>query len=150
MIKKNENVKVFDKTKRLVFNTLILLFLVCIIFRITTHIKFEGRGWSTYFPYILYIAIFTIRLNLSWFLGFIYSIYGLYYYLFVLNEYPTYTEFTLPIVELFYGDGGGFSNESPFVHFLLLLPFIFYLGYTISYLIIIAFKFFRYIKKNRI
>ncbi|MFN5418137.1 MAG: hypothetical protein ACK5B9_13855 [Flavobacteriia bacterium] len=79
--------------------------------------------------------VFIIRRKLTWFFGFLYSIYGIYYYLFVLKEYPSYIEFTLPIVELFYGDGRGFSTISPNVNYLLNFPLIFYLVYTIIYIV---------------
>lgn len=124
----------YKRSTKLIFQLIISLFIVCLIFRITTHVKFEGRGWSTYIPYILFLTVFTVKRKPTWFVGFIYSAYGLYYYLSVLKQYPSYTEFTLPIVELFYGDGEGFSTASPIVHYLLLFPFIFYLVYTFSYL----------------
>lgn len=134
MNKKDENKTLYKRSTKLVFQLLTLLFIVCLIFKITTHIKFEGRGWSTYIPYILFLIVFTVKRKPTWLVGFIYSVYGLFSYLFILKEYPTYTEFTLPIVELFYGEGGGFSTASPMVHYLLLFPFIFYLVYTFSYL----------------
>lgn len=148
MIKKNANKNSFDKLTKLIFQFLTLLFLVCLMFRITTHIKFVGRGWTTYFPYILFVIVFTFKRKPTWFIGFIYSTYGLYYYLFVIKEYPSYIEFTLPIVELFYGDGGGFSTASPTVHYLLLFPFIFYLIYSLSYLITSAVKLTQYFSKR--
>jgi hypothetical protein len=45
------------KSKRLLFDLMVLLFLILLIFRVTTHIRFEGRGWSTYLPYILFLTV---------------------------------------------------------------------------------------------
>lgn len=123
------------KSKRLLFHLMILLFLILLFYRITTHIKFDGKGWSTYLPYILFLVVFTFRRRPFWLIGLLYSFYGIYDFLFVIEAYPNYTVFTLPIVELHFGDGGGFSTKSPLVHYLLNFPFFFYSIYITSYLI---------------
>jgi hypothetical protein len=118
---------------KIIFRFLTALFLILLISKITVHIKFEGRGWSTYFPYLLFLLVFTLKRKTTWFLGYLYSIYGLYYYFLISNAYPTNTEFTLPLVELLFGDGTGFSTSSPLVPSLFMIPFVFYLAYSLTY-----------------
>lgn len=136
------------KAKRLLFNLTVILFLVLLIHRVTTHIKFDGRGWTTYVPYILFLAVFIFRRKPFWLIGLFYSMYGIYDYLFVVENYPPYTEFTLPLVELYFGDGGGFSTKSPLVHYLLIFPFFFYAIYITSYLIFKIVKLINYLNNR--
>jgi hypothetical protein len=118
---------------KIIFRFVTVLFLILLISKITVHIKFEGRGWSTYFLYVLFLLVFTLKMKTTWFLGFLYSMYALYYYFLIPDAYPTNTEFTLPLVELLFGNGTGFSTSSPLVPYLFMIPFFFYLTYSLTY-----------------
>jgi hypothetical protein len=126
------------------------MFLSLIVIKIIKDIKFGGNGYSTYVSYVLFLIVFILKDLRTWAIGYLYSIFGLYYYLYIHNTiaYPTDTVFTLRTVELFYGDSSGFDSSSLLVSYLIAVPFFFYLIYVISFTAKLIFTLIRKIKSQ--
>lgn len=111
-----------------------LFFLVIYFFKLAKDIKYGGVGYWSYFPSVFFLAVFTLRIRILWFAGFVYSLFALHYYFFITQmPYPSSYEFTLPIVELFFGDGTGYRTSNPISGLLLSISFFFYVFYVLIF-----------------
>lgn len=125
-----------DNRTRTLFKSLTYIFIILLVFRIVSNINLGLFPLTRIFVHVFIIVILSLRDKVTWTLGIIFFSCCLIYYLFISAgiTYPSEVEFTLPIVELFFGDKHGFSNAEPIVWLLLWMPLPFYLGITAWFL----------------
>lgn len=134
----------FSQSKKsdniVLLTVLSIVFVILLLTRIyIDSIRAIEINWSPYIPYFVLLLSFSIRRKITWFFGFVLAFYAIYYYLSIRLwiAYPRNIDFTLPIVEFFYGDESGYSTSSSIVSFLFVIPPIFYTCYFVIYLKII-------------
>ncbi len=124
-----------DNRTKALFISLTFLFVILLTLRVISFIDHGSFSFSKIFPHVFMIVILNQRNSITWALGVIFFLYGLYYYLFIPARiaYPSEIEFTLPIVELFFGSKHGFSNARLIVALILWAPLFFYLAMIVCF-----------------
>lgn len=132
-MKRNDAEKYSRKTY--FYFSIAFLFLVIFGFKLVNDFTFGGVGYRSYVPIVLFTAAFSLRFRWLWLLGFVYCLFGLYFYYVTAPQASWHREyeFTLPVVRMLFGDHQGINTSSPMVGILFSISFFFYNLYVLVY-----------------